>query len=158
MNTIVGDSSSMPKLAKEYTPFLVNSSHNWFPCFHLFSCPNAWCIWVSLTRKKDATNELIKFLGTKAFCGWPVLKNMLVYVSSFLPMCLVSEIPRNHTLRLFTWEKYRKKWKEWKIRLPLCSFWHPWGFSNQKSTLCCSLRIIESSMRLSHEVVRSCSC
>ena len=49
--TIIRNSPCMPKLAKKYAPFFMNSTHNRFPCLNLFSCPNARSIWATFKVK-----------------------------------------------------------------------------------------------------------
>ena len=49
--TIIRNSPCMPKLAKKYAPFFMNSTHNRFPCLNLFACPNARSIWATLKVK-----------------------------------------------------------------------------------------------------------
>jgi len=49
-HTISGDTTHMPNLAKQNATFIMNSIHNWLPCFHLLFSPNSRCFRVSLNQ------------------------------------------------------------------------------------------------------------
>jgi hypothetical protein len=49
-HTISGDTTHMPNLAKQNATFLMNSIHNWLPCFHLLFSPNSRCFRISLNQ------------------------------------------------------------------------------------------------------------
>ena len=125
-HTRVWNPPHMPNLTKKDTAFSMYSIYNRFPCFNLFFCPYAWCMWIPKNMensKKKKENKKTKTTGPTS-------------ISKHWKVCA-----RAH----FVYFHLEKEWnfRKWLLlQLPLSSVRNSRCFSYEKTPFAGSLRVM----------------